>query len=528
MEIRELYLKNFGKFSDRRFFINEGIHVFYGENEYGKSTIYAFIKAMLFGLDRGRGRAAQNDEFSQYEPWENPNYYAGIMRFTSGGKNFRLERQFDKYSKRASLVCEDDGEVLSLEDGDLEILLGEVTRESFENTVAIGQLKAKPGQGLSESLKNYAANYYETGSSTVDLSGALEALRLRKKNVELELKELESKREQKKNSLKQETQYVSAEIEKLKKELNEKEKKLENFKDDKKRDNVEKLKSEDRNLYKSLIITGMYGILSGFAGRVWNIITLSWKGIFGRNIISGVSWILLVVGFILFIAGVLKYRGYRDRQTEIEEESDAEDQLVEKRNIGKEKKISEEPDNIQKLQWENQRIEDECKERQIKLDNLKEEQEELDVPTEKMKSLQVTQQAIVLADETLTNTSRSMVEGFGALLNQKASKIMGQITDGRYTKLSIDEQLNMGLFENGRSISVNRVSCGTMEQVYFALRMAVMDLLFEETLPIILDEAFVYYDEERLKSVLKWLKEQQRQVILFTCQKREQDILKKL
>ena len=119
MEIKELYLKNFGKFTDTHFYLSEKIHVFYGENEYGKSTIYAFLKAMLFGMERGRGRAAGKDEFSRYEPWENPNYYAGVLRFTCGGRMFRLERQFDRYSRQAVLTCEDDGEELSVEDGDL-------------------------------------------------------------------------------------------------------------------------------------------------------------------------------------------------------------------------------------------------------------------------------------------------------------------------------------------------------------------------------------------------------------------------
>lgn len=61
---------------------------FYGENESGKTTIHTFIKSMLFGLERGRGRASVNDTFSIYEPWENPNYYSGTLRFESGGKNF--------------------------------------------------------------------------------------------------------------------------------------------------------------------------------------------------------------------------------------------------------------------------------------------------------------------------------------------------------------------------------------------------------------------------------------------------------
>ena len=123
MKIRELYLRNFGKFSGKKIVLKDGINLFYGENESGKTTIHTFIKSMLFGLERGRGRASVNDTFSIYEPWENPNYYSGTLRFESGEKNFLLERNFDKYSKSARLICEDDGEEFSLEHGDLEMIL---------------------------------------------------------------------------------------------------------------------------------------------------------------------------------------------------------------------------------------------------------------------------------------------------------------------------------------------------------------------------------------------------------------------
>ena len=91
MKIIELYLKNFGKFHEKHIYIRDGVQVIYGENEFGKSTIHAFIRAMLFGLERGRGRAAGKDAFSRYEPWENPGYYAGVLRFVCGGRTFRLE-----------------------------------------------------------------------------------------------------------------------------------------------------------------------------------------------------------------------------------------------------------------------------------------------------------------------------------------------------------------------------------------------------------------------------------------------------
>lgn len=85
------------------------------------------------------------------------------MRFRCGNRNFRLERSFDRISRQVSLVCEDDGEELSVEHGDLDMLLGGITLGMYDNTVSIGQFQSRPGQKLAESLKNYAANYYETG-----------------------------------------------------------------------------------------------------------------------------------------------------------------------------------------------------------------------------------------------------------------------------------------------------------------------------------------------------------------------------
>ena len=54
MKIRELYLRNFGKFSGKKIVLKDGINLFYGENESGKTTIHTFIKSMLFGLEEHR------------------------------------------------------------------------------------------------------------------------------------------------------------------------------------------------------------------------------------------------------------------------------------------------------------------------------------------------------------------------------------------------------------------------------------------------------------------------------------------
>jgi len=124
--------------------------------------------------------------------------------------------------------------------------------------------------------------------------------------------------------------------------------------------------------------------------------------------------------------------------------------------------------------------------------------------------------------------SREVHREVGVQLNQKASEILREITNGRYDMLLVDDKLKMSLYTDGRKVSIDQVSRGTVEQIYFALRMAATDILYEEAYPIILDDTFVFYDDVRLENTLRWLMNSKKQVIIFTCQKREKEILKKL
>ena len=113
-------------------------------------------------------------------------------------------------------------------------------------------------------------------------------------------------------------------------------------------------------------------------------------------------------------------------------------------------------------------------------------------------------------------------------LNQKASEILKEITGGKYDMLLVDEKLKMSLYTGERKVPLEQLSRGTVEQIYFALRMAASDILYEEEYPLIFDDTFVFYDDVRLENTLRWLKRTKKQVIIFTCQKREEEILKKL
>ena len=76
---------------------------------------------------------------------------------------------------------------------------------------------------------------------------------------------------------------------------------------------------------------------------------------------------------------------------------------------------------------------------------------------------------------------------------------------------------------------MSKLSIGTIDQLYLSLRLSMLEDLSEEKMPIMLDEAFAYYDDERLENILKYLNEKtnNHQIIIFTCTKREEKLLEK-
>ena len=113
-------------------------------------------------------------------------------------------------------------------------------------------------------------------------------------------------------------------------------------------------------------------------------------------------------------------------------------------------------------------------------------------------------------------------------MNRRASEIFSAITDGKYPSLEIDRQRGITVWNGIRRIPAERLSRGTVEQIYFAVRMAAAEVMEEESMPVILDDVFAFYDDKRLECVLKWLSRQKKQVIIFTCQKREEEILREM
>lgn len=490
MRIRELYLKNFGKFSEKKIVLEDGINLFYGENESGKTTIHTFIKSMLFGMDRARGRAAGHDVFSLYEPWNQPNYYAGTLKFESGGKNFCLTRNFDRYSRSSSLICEDDGEEFSLEQGDLEVILNGLHAANYENTIAIGQMKIETNQSLAGELQNYATNYYATGNSDIDLDGAITRLQKQKREVEKQLRLHLSEKQQEKVVVEQEKNFVWREIHNLEEELENLEGQI-----DAQKENLEDLESQEIKKWRV------------HPGEIVGVLVLMLLMIlFIEKPFNYLSAIVLFLGEGLFAWNRLKEGKSKSHEQVLEEARSA----------------------LQKLQWNREQLQNGLREKQIFYNNLQEQLEEMEEVDEIYQRKDQEKRALELATDKLLELSEDVQQELSIRLNEKASAILSEITGGRYTMLLVDEKLRMSLIQDGQKIPLEQLSRGTIEQIYFSLRMAAAELLYEEDYPVILDETFVFYDDVRLENTLRWLKKNKKQVLLFSCQRREQEILNRI
>ena len=222
MIINRLILKNFGKFQRKEIELKEGINILFGENESGKSTIHVFLQSMLFGMKRGKGKASKTDIYSRYMPWENGNWYEGSMVFTCGERTFRLERGFGKFAKAPTLVCETDGEMLSVEHGDLDMLLGGVTENVYENTVSVGQAKSRTEEGLLKEIRDYLSEFQGTGDFRFHPEQAVEILKKRRKELEQKERKALAEKETQERESALKIHLEEEEIENIQRKLKEK------------------------------------------------------------------------------------------------------------------------------------------------------------------------------------------------------------------------------------------------------------------------------------------------------------------
>lgn len=137
--------------------------------------------------------------------------------------------------------------------------------------------------------------------------------------------------------------------------------------------------------------------------------------------------------------------------------------------------------------------------------------------------------SIEIAKDTIESISKEIHKQFAPAINKRVSKIMDLITNGKYDQVRINDDLNITV-ENPITkeiVSIDSLSGGTIDQLYFALRFSITSSMNTGNFPLILDDCFIQYDDNRLENILVYLSDisYEKQILLFTCQGREREIL---
>lgn len=644
MEIIQLHLKHFGRFTDYRLDMHAGINIISGGNETGKSTLHAFIRAMLYGITRNRSRSL--DEYQLREPWENPSWFAGSMKLLYEGKIYRIDRNFSRREESVEVVCETDGTKAEDPHAAIRYFTGGLSEEDFDNTIYIRQAQVPAGGRLGERLRNCMVNMEHTADTSLDVSAAQDDLKKKKKGLEKEKREALEEIESRIREMTQESEYVNRDMERLlEKRLDENARKEETLsfervgdvqtdagpeapgdadrkagRENGKRpepsesagsgkagseeaagparsgnagsteapgaaDKVQKKAgAEDPSsgeapqereetdgvllpaaVFLSFVTTALMivcavittdhrmryaaaagAVLVGMIG-----VSLLWK------ILHPVSREEQIRRRLKREAFLNRHLGFREdpddpaaREEALRREQKARDQILRAREeearkeqlreemrraqIEKELELREKEDREQRGRdveriARAQVLDREISLRRQKLDELKEELEGLYRKKAALASYDEEIRAIELALCRIQELSGSIYHESGAAFEREVSALLSGLTDGHYTRISLDDRNVVMLNTPDKLLTLEQVSCGTMQQVYFALRLAAAGLLSGDSeVPIILDEPFAMYDEKRLESALRILSGCGRQVILFTCQSRELDILSEM
>ena len=177
-----------------------------------------------------------------------------------------------------------------------------------------------------------------------------------------------------------------------------------------------------------------------------------------------------------------------------------------------------------------QRIQYDVEQKYNELYNLKNESEKIKQELNNNENIAKEIESIDLAIETMSNIADDIQVMFGTHLNSAISRYIATLTNNKYDSLNVDNSLNVTINYEGNIVTIDKLSTGTIDQVYLALRLAIADIICtnKERLPLLFDDCFAMYDNERLDSTLKYLYNNiNSQVIIFTCHTREDEILNK-
>lgn len=187
--------------------------------------------------------------------------------------------------------------------------------------------------------------------------------------------------------------------------------------------------------------------------------------------------------------------------------------------------------NIDKIKHDIHEIEFNRNSYNKQLDELPNIVEKLENLYEKQKELMQLNNSYNIAKECLEKAYEEVKKNISPKFTANLCNIISKISDNKYNNVNVsDEEGLIVQIDNGNYVPAERLSVGTIDQMYLSLRLSSLQEISAEKMPIILDEAFAYFDNQRLSNILNYLAKEYKnnQILIFTCSKREEEALKNL
>ncbi len=390
--------------------------------------------------------------------------FQGSMEFSCREGRYRLTRNFLTAEKNVSLYRLSDGQIME-DSAAFLYAQGLVPEEVYRNTFWIGNV-CLTEEELASELRNHMAGMAYTGGMNLDLQGALERL-------------AKQKRELKKGQPQRELEACMAKLLTVEELRNRQKMQQEEFRAREQEYLLWKQELERAQTEREQLEEKKPGFL---------------------------AWLLYVCRAIgaLFGAGKKKRRELQNRIEACHE------------NMHELLRV------VEYTRYELMHTEDELQE----CEPVKKQYEECRARIEQAEKAI---KAIELAEKTLEDISRELYNEYGEKFYRSLSEYAGAFTDGQYTHLTTDENLRLRAITKERSVEISDVSFGTGEQFYLALRFAAADVFDPEMeQPMVLDDTFAAFDEQRLESALLTLSKMKRQILVFSSTGREERALKRM
>lgn len=532
MRFNHLKINGFGKLVKKELELKPGINVIYGENEAGKSTLMKFLTAMLYGASKNKNGKSIPD-FDKYKPWALEEF-SGTLEYTlDDGENFDVYREFKKknpivYDKGRKDITKTFKETKSRGIAFFEEQTG-IDEETYLNTAIIQQEEVKLAQNSQNAIIQKISNKVSSGDDNISYKKTLAQLTKlqgdkvgtdRTQNrpinrVNAEISKLEAKVRELED-IKKASKSSDTELEIFKKNIEqyerEKDEKIKNLSENSVQEEVQEVPKKAPILDYAIL-----GIL---------ILIVALLLVFLEN---------KIIGLISLIAPAIQIvRLVINDQKQVEAKHLAEEEETK----AKEEKINLITEDIKAYEKEIEKMKKDlyeiefCRKSDEKsLEELPNLVQKLDDLYEEKAELMSLNNSFNIAKECLDLAYEEVKKNISPQFSYNLCKTMEKISDGKYSfvKVTDDEGLVVEL-ENGQYVSADRLSVGTIDQLYLSLRLSAVGEVSNEVLPIMLDEAFAYFDNERLRNVLEYLAKEysDHQILIFTCSNREEAILEDL